>query len=207
VTTLLTREATKANDDPAEGIIHDGEKKVADEDEASLEEEDADGKVKQVRQRTPIKSCWIVPLLMSEIAEKPNMSNADMKHVVSEYAKETFITSSLLQNARTMARDEIFGNLATNVYFSNGLAKKMKECGIDVKVPTWLGNPFGIPWNSAINPILDLLNSGIFIVFFPIVKCVPANSKHVFSGLESSPAIVSSDFMNRKKFPLYFSVA
>ncbi len=30
---------------------------------------------------------------------------------------------------------------------------------------TWLGNPFGIPWNSAINPILDLLNSGIFIGF------------------------------------------
>jgi hypothetical protein len=27
----------------------------------------------------------------------------------------------------------------------------------------WLGNPFGIPWNSAINPIPDLLNSGIFI--------------------------------------------
>jgi hypothetical protein len=28
---------------------------------------------------------------------------------------------------------------------------------------TWLGNPFGIPRDSAINPIPDLLNSGIFI--------------------------------------------
>jgi hypothetical protein len=28
---------------------------------------------------------------------------------------------------------------------------------------TWLGNPFGIPLDSAINPIPDLLNSGIFI--------------------------------------------
>jgi hypothetical protein len=27
----------------------------------------------------------------------------------------------------------------------------------------WLGNPFGIPRNCAINPILDLFNSGIFI--------------------------------------------
>jgi hypothetical protein len=27
----------------------------------------------------------------------------------------------------------------------------------------WLGNPFRIPRNSTINPILDLLNSGIFI--------------------------------------------
>ncbi len=100
MTTIQTREANKANDDPTEDIIHDCQEKVADEDEASFEEDDADGKVKQVRQCTPIKSCWIVPLLLSEIAEKPNMSNAEMKHVVIAYVKEKFITSSLLQNAR-----------------------------------------------------------------------------------------------------------
>ncbi len=107
---------------------------MADENEASLEEEDADGKVKAVCQRTPIKSRWIVNLLLNEIAEKPNMSNAEMKHVVFMYVKEKFITSSLLQNARTMARDEIFGDPATNVFFANDLVKKMKECGVDVKV-------------------------------------------------------------------------
>ncbi len=72
-----------------------------------MEEDDADGKVNAVRQRTPIKSHWIVPLLLNEIAEKLNMSNSEMKHVVGVYMKEKFITSSLLQNARTMARDEI----------------------------------------------------------------------------------------------------
>ncbi len=77
-----------------------------------------------------MKSRWIVPLLLSEIAEKPNMSNAEMKHVISAYVKEKFITSSLLQNARTIARDEIFGNPATNVFFANSLVKKMKECVI-----------------------------------------------------------------------------
>jgi hypothetical protein len=61
------------------------------------------------------------------------MSNAEMKHVLLAYVKEKFITSSLLQNART--RDEIFGDSATNVFFANGLVEKMKECGIDVKVP------------------------------------------------------------------------
>ncbi len=53
VTTIQTREATKANDDPAEEVVYDGEEKVANEDEASLEEDDADGKVKAVRQHTP----------------------------------------------------------------------------------------------------------------------------------------------------------
>ncbi len=134
MTTIQTRESTTGNDDPAEEIVYDGEEKVANEDTASLEEEDADGKVKAVCQGTPIKSSWIVPLLLNKIAEKPNMSNGEMKHAISAYVKEKFITSSLLQNARTMARDEIFGDPATNIFFANGLVKKMKECGIDVKV-------------------------------------------------------------------------
>jgi hypothetical protein len=33
-----------------------------------------------------------------------------------------------------MGRDEIFGDPATNIFLANGLVKKMKECGIDVKV-------------------------------------------------------------------------
>ncbi len=134
MTTIQTREATKVNDDPAEEVVNDGEEKVADEDEASLEEEDTDRKVKAVHQRTPIKSHWIVPLLLNKIAEKPNMSIAKMKLVVSAYVKEKFITSFLLQNARTMARDEIFGDPATKVFFANGLVKKMKKCGVDVKI-------------------------------------------------------------------------
>ncbi len=33
-----------------------------------------------------------------------------------------------------MAWDEIFGDLATNIFFANGLVKKIKKCGVDVKV-------------------------------------------------------------------------
>ncbi len=60
----------------------------------------------------------------------------------------------------------------------------------------------------------DYSNSGPFELrnfhrnfIFLIVKCVPANSEHVPASLESSPAIDSSDFINRKTFPLYMSVA
>ncbi len=48
VTTIQTREATNADDDPKEDIIDDGQDKVADEDAASFEEGDADRYVKQV---------------------------------------------------------------------------------------------------------------------------------------------------------------
>jgi hypothetical protein len=44
MTTIQTREAMGANDDPVEEIVYDGEERVADEDKASLEEDDADGK-------------------------------------------------------------------------------------------------------------------------------------------------------------------
>ncbi len=108
MTTVQTREATKANDDPAEEVVYDREEKVADDEEASLEEDDADRKVKAVRQCNPIKSRWIVPLLLNVLSELPNMSNAEMKNVVSMYVKEKFITSFLLQNARTMARDDLW---------------------------------------------------------------------------------------------------
>jgi hypothetical protein len=60
-------------------------------------------------------------------------------------------------------------------------------------------------WNSA--EFCNYSNSGPFELqnfhwnfIFPIVKCVPTNSKHVPAGSKSSPAINSSDFMDRKMF-------
>jgi hypothetical protein len=49
VITIKSREVTKANDDPADEIVYDVEEKVADEDKAYLEEDNADGKVNAVR--------------------------------------------------------------------------------------------------------------------------------------------------------------
>jgi hypothetical protein len=43
---------------------------------------------------------------------------------------------------------------------------------------------------------------------FLIVKCVPANLEHIPAGSESSPAIDSFNFMNRKMFlPSFFEMA
>jgi hypothetical protein len=60
-------------------------------------------------------------------------------------------------------------------------------------------------WNSS--EFHNYSDSGPFELWnlhqnfiFLIVKCVPANSEHVSSSLESSPAIDSSNFMNQKMF-------
>ena len=51
---------------------------------------------------------------------------------------------------------------------STSSASPMSPTALPITSATWLGNPFRILRNSAINPIPDLLNSGIFlgILFF-----------------------------------------
>jgi hypothetical protein len=49
------------------------------------------------------------------IAKTPNLSNREMKNFLADYIKDKFLTPSLLQNARTYARTEVFGDPAINV--------------------------------------------------------------------------------------------
>jgi hypothetical protein len=60
------------------------------------------------------------------------MSNREMKNLLAGYVKEKFMTISLIQNARSFARDEIFGDPLQNVMFANGLVDKIEEGGHDV---------------------------------------------------------------------------
>ncbi len=59
-------------------------------------------------------------------------------------------------------------------------------------------------WNSAINPIPDLLNSGNRNFIFLIIKCVPTNSEHDSSSSESSPAIWFFPFHESENIPTIY---
>jgi hypothetical protein len=128
-TSRLTREVANADDNNiAQG--GDADQACANNDEAfdenhdGDEEGDADSSKKGIQDRTALKERWLVPLVLREIAEKPNMSNADMRNVLSDYIKPRFITSAILQNARSVAREQIFGDPAHNVFFANALFAK-----------------------------------------------------------------------------------
>ena len=113
-------EVVEENDDDADGVMGDADG-------------DANGVIMSVakgnRNRSPMKSRWIFPLIKEVIAKAPNLSNGEMKNILSDYIKVKFQSTSLLQNARTFARTEIFGDPANNVLFLNGLVEKMKEGG------------------------------------------------------------------------------
>ena len=94
VTTILMREDAKSDNNAGDGDA----KEVCANNDYDYKEGDADDSVKRIQDRTPLKARWSVPLVLSKIAEKSNMSNADMKHaVLANYIKPRFITSAILQ--------------------------------------------------------------------------------------------------------------
>jgi hypothetical protein len=44
------------------------------------------------------------------------MSNREMKNLIADYIEYKFITTSLLQNSRSLARANIFGDPVDNVF-------------------------------------------------------------------------------------------
>jgi hypothetical protein len=126
---LLSQEETTALDSGVEETHNDGSDVLGDDEGCGADED-----ISHNCARTPIKSCWILPFINDEMGEMPNMSNREMKNLIAAYVKDKFMTPSLLQNARTFAREIIFGDLFANVFFANALVDKMKDGGHDVMV-------------------------------------------------------------------------
>jgi len=59
----------------------------------------------------PFRTKWIVPLILSIIVDSPVISNKNLKHALLAYGKEHSLTDSILQEARTEAKAQLFGSL------------------------------------------------------------------------------------------------
>jgi hypothetical protein len=108
-------------------------------DEGYVEEGNSDDdsvKKKSLRDRTPIKLRWLVPLIQSIISERPNVSNKELKELLKLYVKDIFLTASVLQNTRSDARATLFGNVDKNVQYVDVLVGWVKAAGHDVLVIT-----------------------------------------------------------------------
>ncbi len=90
------------------------------------------GNSARVKTRTPIKSRWVVSLLLHDFSLTPNIPNKQMKSMLSLYIKVKFLTKSVLQNAREMAKREIFGLPHVNVQYANGMCADMEAQGHNV---------------------------------------------------------------------------
>ena len=72
--------------------------------------EDADNDDNNALPRTPFTSKWLVPLIHAAVEEKPNITNADLRRILLPYGKPYALTRAVLQEARKLARNELFGD-------------------------------------------------------------------------------------------------
>jgi hypothetical protein len=78
---------------------------------------------------SPFWSKWIVPLILSIIIDSPAMSNKDLRHALSAYGKEHSLTDSILQEARSDAKAQLFGIAAENVQHDEGMKLELEKDG------------------------------------------------------------------------------
>jgi hypothetical protein len=86
----LSQEETTALDGGVEEIHNDGSDILGDEEGC------ADEYISHNCACTPIKSRWILPFINDEMGEMPDMSNREMKNLITAYVKDKFMTPPLL---------------------------------------------------------------------------------------------------------------
>lgn len=58
----------------------------------------------KIKPSTPLRSEWLVVLLVNEIRKTPNISNVAMRDLLTDYATPYAITDNVLQNTRTAGK-------------------------------------------------------------------------------------------------------
>ncbi len=82
-------------------------------------ENDGDGNEKMItrkKQKSPVISKYLVPLMKAAIMEWPSISNKEMATILKPYINDIFITGAFLQKTR------VFGNPCENVQLLGSLA-------------------------------------------------------------------------------------
>ena len=104
------------------------------DDDGTDDEGDDDDKVTMKKLRTPMTSKWLVPLIKSAITAKPGCSNSDLHHILAPYCRCYALTRSILQSARSMAREAVFGSPAINAQYIFALKEELEKRGNHVDI-------------------------------------------------------------------------
>ncbi len=110
----------------ADGQINDAVNVDADQ---ITEKDNNSKKQKKVRQKSPIKSRWLIPIVKAEVSLCPNIPDKELKALLKDYVKDIFLTASLLQQTRTTIRKEVFGDADTNVVYVPALQRLLQASG------------------------------------------------------------------------------
>jgi hypothetical protein len=76
--------------------------------------------------KTPYSSKMVVPLILHVVAENPSATNKTLRCFVVPYGKMFALTDSIIQDARTHAKLELFGTPETHVMYTEAIRSKLR---------------------------------------------------------------------------------
>jgi hypothetical protein len=82
----------------------------------------------------PFRTQWIVPLILPVIIDTPAISNKNLKQFLSVYGKDHTLSDSILQEARSEAKSQLFGKADKNVQYSKGMKTYLEGSGHTVEL-------------------------------------------------------------------------
>jgi hypothetical protein len=83
---------------------------------------------------SPFKTKWIVPLILPIIVQTPAISNKNLRQALSAYGSDTSLSDSILQEARSEAKAQLFGTAKDNVKYAEGMKSELQKNGHTVEL-------------------------------------------------------------------------
>ncbi len=82
----------------------------------------------------PFWTKWIVPLILLVIVDTPGISNKNLKQFLLRYGEDHVLSDSILQEARSEAKAQLFGKSEENVQYAKGMKRYLERSGHIVKL-------------------------------------------------------------------------
>ncbi len=76
---------------------------------------------------SPFRTKWIVPLILPIIVNTPAILNKKLRQALLAYGSDTSLTDSILQEARTEAKAQLFDKADENVKYAEGMKSELEK--------------------------------------------------------------------------------
>ena len=96
------------------------------------------GKKNARRIKLPIKTKWIVPLVLSALSATPNLPSKEITELLKPYIIDMFLASALIQKVQKSVRDQVFGDPDNNATYVQALQELLEngQHDLDIYVKT-----------------------------------------------------------------------
>jgi hypothetical protein len=88
-----------------------------------------------------------VQLILPVIVDTPAISNKNLRQYLSGYGMDHTLTNSILQEARTGAKAQLFGNSEENVKYAEGMRTYLERSGHVVELRFTSQKQYGL-WSN-----------------------------------------------------------